>query len=171
MEEITSKEKESLRIEKDISRGLKLSTAQIEAATRATAEIMEAEDKQDTINALTSLVMMKEKAIITLSDHLERYVCSLNRHGLSGASVAIVADGYLQAIRTASSQMMIFADQLSKVIKNEDMAQAYAHIVERAERDAEKLISTYVESQKKIFEDGESVFAEIYETYHNFINK
>lgn len=147
---------------------LRLSQAQIEAANKAVSEMLSADKKQDTIDSLTALIQMKEKAINTLYEQLEEDVCRLAHSGISAASVAVVADGYTQAIRTAAGQMVIFANQLSQLAHNEDMATAYQHIAESTDKKVCKLLEPYQAMQERILSDvEEAVFLEIYETYHH----
>lgn len=147
---------------------LRLSQAQIEAANKAVKEMLNADKKQDTIDSLTALIQMKEKAINTLFEQLEENVCGLAHSGISAASVAVVAEGYVQAIRTASGQMIIFANQLSKLGHSEDIATAYQHISEATEKKMSKLLAPYQAAQESILADSEeAVFLEIYETFHH----
>lgn len=147
---------------------LRLSQAQIEAANKAVSEMMGADKKQDSIDSLTSLIQMKEKAINTLFEQLEENVCGLAHCGISAASVAVVADGYTQAIRTAAGQMIIFANELAKLGHNEDIATAYQHISESTEKKVNDLLSPYIAMQERILSDPEeAVFSEIYETFHH----
>lgn len=147
---------------------LRLSQAQIEAANKAVKEMLSADKKQDTIDSLTALIQMKEKAVNTLYEQLEENVCELAHYGISAASVAVVAEGYAQAIRTAAGQMVIFANELSKLGHNENIALAYQHISEATEKKVAKLLAPYQAAQESILADSEeAVFLEIYETFHH----
>ncbi len=147
---------------------LRLSQAQIEAANKAVSEMLSADKKQDTIDSLTALIQMKEKAVNTLYEQLEENVCELAHCGISAASVAVVAEGYAEAIRTASGQMIIFANELSKLGHDENIALAYQHISEATEKKVCKLLEPYQAMQERILSDvEEAVFSEIYETFHH----
>ena len=149
------------------NRNIKLYSAQIEGATKGVRDLLAECPKEECISTLTLLLQMKEKAVNALCEQLEDNVVSLQYQGMSTATVAVVAEGYVNAIRTASSQMCLFAAELAKITHTSNIAQAYESISERVEHHVTDLLRPYMEAQEAIINDAdEASHAECWAAYH-----
>lgn len=156
-------------MEKNISKRLQLSTAQVEAAIRGAQDLLTCDSREETLDSLRRLLQMKEKAITILIDHLERYVVNLKNQGISGASVAVVGSGYKQAISTAASQMVVFAEEMARLTHDQDISFAYNRISDRVDRQVNNILDPFVEQQETLLQDeDEAMHQECWATYHYY---
>ncbi len=154
-------------MQKDKPTNLELFAAQVEAAHLALQEIQEASDKQDIFDSLTSLIMTREAAINALKEQMEN-VCSLSSKGVSSATIATIAEGYLNGARVICAQMVIFAQELASISHDTDILLYYESLSERAETAFVEMLQPYREAAGRVVSDKEfAAFSEIYETFTN----
>ena len=133
----------------------------------ALQEIQEASDKQDIFDSLTSLIMTREAAINALKEQMEN-VCSLSSKGVSSATIATIAEGYLNGARVICAQMVIFAQELASISHDTDILLYYESLSERAETAFVEMLQPYREAAGRVVSDKEfAAFSEIYETFTN----
>lgn len=146
---------------------LKLFAAQVEAATYALGELKEASQKQDIFDSLTSLIMTREAAINALKEQLEN-VCSLSSKGVSSATIATIAEGYLNGARVICAQMVIFARELASIGHDADILYYYESVSERTENAFSEILQPFREAAGRVVTDKEfAAYSEIYETFAN----
>ena len=123
-------------------------------------------------NALRQCLQLKEKAARFILEELEGIITRFANNGVSSVSLFGIAEAYQKALESATAQMQVFANELAKLTRNEDMEEGYTFISERLSSEAETLINPLKEKKEKAVSDLDSmIFLEIYDTWNNLENK
>lgn len=131
-----------------------LQARRIEATSRLCLEFeKESDSVQEKINALRSLLRIKEIASRNLVDIFTTHIMPLRRFGISALSVLGIAEALEIELSTNLGEMEVIADRLAVITHTSDIRDAYGNI-------SDKLLGEVSEMLDDMKKDRESSFSD-----------
>ena len=156
----------------DRNESLGLIQAQIKAVEDGIAEMKDELPKDQYLEALSTFVVLKQRAVDCMFETLQNITRDLQSNGVSDITIATIGKVFQQSINTAAAQLTAFGLELGAEIHKPETELAYQNISYRVAKDVEELLETFVEHLDAAKDDPQvAKYAEIYDIFYKRFNK